>query len=102
MEWINPNDVIKARYNPRKIGEDKLDLLAESIEKIGFIIPIIVNYENKTIVAGHQRTTTARKLGVEKIPAFYIKNITLAMRLFSTRFIMVLKIYLKQMALFLE
>lgn len=78
MEWINPNDVIKARYNPRKIGKDKLELLAESIEKIGFIIPIIVNYENKTIVAGHQRTTTARKLGVEKIPAFYIKNIKIS------------------------
>lgn len=50
-----------ADYNPRKIGEEDLERLAESIEKLGLVKPLIVRGD--LLVAGHQRTKALRKLG---------------------------------------
>lgn len=78
VKYIDIDDIKGAEYNPREIKEEKLETLKESIEKLGFILPIIVNKENNTIVAGHQRTKTAKKLGIKKVPAFIIEGITIS------------------------
>lgn len=59
-----------AEYNPRKIGGDDLAALAESIETLGLIKPLIVRGD--LLVAGHQRTKALRKLGRTVAPVYVL------------------------------
>lgn len=60
---INP-----AKYNPRKITDEELSGLKESIKKFGFVEPLIVNKRTNTLVGGHQRLKAAEALGFLEIP----------------------------------
>jgi ParB family chromosome partitioning protein len=60
-----------ADYNPRAIAPDSLEVLARSIEQVGFAKPIIVT-EAGLVIAGHQRTKAARSLGLFSVPAFIL------------------------------
>jgi len=57
----------QADYNPRKIGSTEMKKLKASIERYGFIDPVIVNQDN-TIIGGHQRTEAARQLNLKEVP----------------------------------
>jgi ParB family chromosome partitioning protein len=57
-----------ASYNPRRIDDESRRMLRESVEALGLIRPIIVTTQG-TIVAGHQRTTAMKALGLETCPA---------------------------------
>lgn len=78
IDKISVDKIHGAEYNPRKIEDDKIKELSRSIESLGFILPILVNKENNTIIAGHQRTKTARMLGIKEVPVFYIDNLTIS------------------------
>lgn len=56
-----------AEYNPRKMIPERLNQVALSLKKLGFILPIYVN-KNGTILSGHQRTTAASMIGYTKVP----------------------------------
>ena len=60
MELIDISKIKPAAYNPRKLSDKAFEDLKESISELGFILPIIINKSNNTIVAGHQRTKTAK------------------------------------------
>lgn len=60
-----------ASYNPRAISPDALDRLMESIQRVGFVKPIIVT-QTGTIVAGHQRSKAAAALGWATVPAWVL------------------------------
>ncbi len=66
-----------ADYNPRIIAPETLDELAASILRVGFAKPIVVT-EAGLIVAGHQRTRTARELGLETVPAWVLPRVSKA------------------------
>ncbi len=74
MQYINIEEIHGAKYNPRKINEEQFEALKHSIKTLGFILPIIINEEDMTIVAGHQRTKAAQTLGIKKVPALFIKK----------------------------
>jgi DNA modification methylase len=69
-----------ADYNPRKIGDGEMAALKRSIERFGFVDPVIVNRrEGKdwleradVIVGGHQRVRAARELGLKTVPVVYV------------------------------
>jgi ParB family chromosome partitioning protein len=69
-------DLVGADYNPRKIDEEGIGRLCESVEALGIIKPIIVR--GTTIVAGHQRTKALQRLGILTAPAFVISKKTTA------------------------
>lgn len=75
VEYVNVNDIVPAEYNPRKLSVEAEAALKESILKIGFCIPILVNKANNTIIAGHQRTRCAKALGIEKVPCIYVSSL---------------------------
>lgn len=57
--------------NPRLIfRQDKLDLLRESIEQVGILVPLIVaRKENKfVLIDGERRWLCAKQLGISKVP----------------------------------
>lgn len=60
--------------NPRN-NDDAVDKVAESIQKFGFKVPIVIDREG-VIVAGHTRYKAAQKLGLEKIPCIVADDLT--------------------------
>lgn len=60
--------------NPRN-NDDAVDKVAESIQKFGFKVPIVIDSEG-VIVAGHTRYKAAQKLGLEKIPCIVADDLT--------------------------
>lgn len=64
-------DLIDAEYNPRQLTEKQYEDLEQSINKFGFVDPIIVN-KNKdrknVVIGGHQRIKIAKRMGINKVP----------------------------------
>lgn len=56
-----------APYNPRQIDEATLEKLAASIDKFGYVEPIVVNKRTGHVVGGEQRAKALAKLGVEEV-----------------------------------
>ena len=75
METISITKIHPASYNPRKITPEAFEELKGSLKTLGFILPIIVNKENMTIVAGHQRTKAAKAIGLDNLPVYYVDGI---------------------------
>lgn len=67
----NIDDITPADYNPRFLSETAFQRLQKSIDRFGFVKPIIVN-GNGTILAGHQRTKASKALGLEQVPAIVL------------------------------
>lgn len=75
MEYVKFTDIKPADYNPRRISDSAFVELKGSLKTLGFILPIIVNRENMTIVAGHQRTKAAMAIGLTEAPCYYVSGI---------------------------
>lgn len=75
MEYVKFTDIKPADYNPRRISDSAFTELKGSLKTLGFILPIIVNRENMTIVAGHQRTKAAMAIGLTEAPCYYVSGI---------------------------
>jgi len=67
----NIRDLKQADYNPRQLTEKQHKELTDSLQKFGFVDPVLVN-KNKArkniIIGGHQRVKVATMLGIEKVP----------------------------------
>lgn len=61
-------DIRMAKYNPRKISDQQLASLKQSIERFGFVDPVIVNDRTGVLVGGHQRIKAAKELGLKQVP----------------------------------
>lgn len=60
-----------AEYNPRVElceGMAEYDRLKNSLKKFGFVVPVIVNKNNNTVVGGHQRIKVWQDLGNTEVP----------------------------------
>ena len=77
IDFVSIDSIMGAPYNPRKINDEQFSELQKSISKVGFVVPIIVNRKNNTIIAGHQRTKSARALGIKTLPVKYVEDVSL-------------------------
>lgn len=75
MEYVKFSDIQPAEYNPRQLSDEAFEQLQGSLKTLGFILPIIVNKDNMTIVAGHQRTRAAGAVGIEEAPCFFVHDV---------------------------
>lgn len=76
IEQVNIEQLIFADYNPRASTEKEEQELKKSIERFGFVEPVIVNSapERKNIIiGGHFRVRMAKKMGINEVPVHYIK-----------------------------
>jgi len=74
MEMVRIDELEPADYNPRvelKPSSRKYEDLKRSIQKFGFVDPVVINYDN-TLIGGHQRVNVARDMGIEEIPAYRV------------------------------
>lgn len=75
VEYVDISKIKPANYNPRQISEKQFTKLKQSISEIGFVIPILVNRNNNTIIAGHQRTKAAIELEIKKLPVIFVDGL---------------------------
>lgn len=71
IEKWDVEELIPQHYNPRKLTAKKRKDLKQSLEKHGWLEPLVVNvhpdrYGN--LVGGHQRLSIAKDLGYTKVP----------------------------------
>ena len=78
LRYIDINDIKPNASQPRKnFDEDKLEELAESIDKHGVIQPVVLRSAGQgyEIVAGERRWRAARMVGLKEIPCI-VKELT--------------------------
>ncbi len=61
MKKVKISDLISADYNPRKNNQFMKEALESSIEKFGYVLPIIVNKKTGIVVGWNQRLKVLRE-----------------------------------------
>ena len=74
VEHVPVDSVRSASYNPRKITPQAKADLENSLRSLGMVKPIIVNVDNNVILAGHQRRQAALDIGLETVPAIFVRS----------------------------
>lgn len=64
---ISVDDVIPFEKNPRKHTKKSQEALKASIQKFGFVVPILIDQNNR-LIAGHGRLMQAKELGMKEVP----------------------------------
>ena len=76
IEFINIDELKEAEYNPRIHAKAVRKQLKKSIEKFGFVEPVVVNSFEKrknVIIGGHFRVDVAKELGYKQIPCVRVE-----------------------------
>lgn len=68
-------DLIPNLHNARTHSRHQVHQLAKSIQKFGFINPILIDHKN-TIIAGHGRVIAAKSLGMDRVPTIRLENLS--------------------------
>ena len=71
---LSIHDLVPYENNPRN-NIEAVEYVANSIEKFGFKVPIVVD-TNNVIVAGHTRYMASKKLGLETVPCIVADDLT--------------------------
>src|SRR4051794_11438508 len=58
--------------NPRRIGEQELEVLTRSLKEFGFVQPVVARHDDHVVIGGHQRLLAARRLGWTTVPVIYV------------------------------
>lgn len=71
IEYIPIDDLEITEYNPRKLSDNQFNQIKESLERFGFVDPVVRNINPdryNVVVGGAQRCKVAKSLGYEKAP----------------------------------
>ena len=71
IEMLSIETLKSYHGNPRTWTQTQLEQLKTGIERNGFLVPIVVD-ENNRILGGHMRAEAARALGLKELPAVRI------------------------------
>lgn len=72
---IKLTDIKPYERNQKKHPDTQINNIATSIDKYGFIQPLVLSSENE-IVIGHGRYLAAKKLNMETVPCVYAENLS--------------------------
>ena len=71
IKYKDINSLISAEYNPRQLKKEQYQNIKESLQRFGFVDPVIIN-KNKDrkniIIGGHQRVKVAKDLKYTEVP----------------------------------
>jgi DNA modification methylase len=71
----SPLSLTPRETNPRTHSKKQVRQIAASIEKFGFVNPVLVDRDGG-IVAGHGRVEAAKQLGLKTVPTIRLENLT--------------------------
>lgn len=69
------SELVPYEKNPRKISEEAINAVAESIKEFGFKNPILIDKDN-VIIAGHTRRLASLKLGLDRVPCVVVDDLS--------------------------
>lgn len=72
IQNVDPAKLTPADYNPRTISEHQAEALKRSLDRWGFVEPIVANKRTGRIVGGHQRLDGALALALPSVPVHWI------------------------------
>jgi DNA modification methylase len=75
ITFVKVDSLKPAIYNPRKWDDAKKAKLRESIERFGFVDPLIANSNPKRkniLIGGHFRLKVAKELGYKDVPVVFV------------------------------
>ena len=75
IEWVNIGDLKPWGKNARVHSPKQVRQLAQGIDKLGFINPVLIDADNR-ILAGHGRVAAAEFLGLPSVPCLRVENMT--------------------------
>jgi DNA modification methylase len=65
--------------NARTPSDRQIHLLANTIEKLGFRVPVLID-EDGAVLAGHGRIAAARRLGMREVPTLLLSGLSPAQK----------------------
>lgn len=68
-------DIKPYEKNQKKHDDTQVNNIAISIDKYGFVQPLVLDKDNNIII-GHGRYLAAEKLNMESVPVVYAENLT--------------------------
>jgi ParB-like nuclease domain len=77
VEQIPIDQLRRYAAQPRVHSKKQLNLIAWSLERFGFINPVLIDHDN-VVIAGHGRIMAALKLGLSTVPALRIEHLNAA------------------------
>ncbi len=72
--YLKPSELVPYENNPRK-NAAAVGPTAESIKRLGFINPIVIDKDN-VVVCGHTRLKAAKRLRLGKVPCIRVDELT--------------------------
>ena len=77
IEYVRPDALKAAPYNPRTIGKTALQALAGLLDSHGFVDPVIARRRDGLILGGHQRlrANTLRTKPARLVPVVFLEGI---------------------------
>ena len=76
FEHISVENLLPYARNARTHSDEQLEQIAKSINEFGFLNPVLIDAETKTIIAGHGRVMAAKKLGMTTIPVVTLDHLS--------------------------
>lgn len=75
VQLVEVQSIKQYSNNAKQHSEKQINQIAKSIQKFGFLNPILLD-QTKTIIAGHGRLLALKQLGYMSVPCVYAKHLT--------------------------
>ena len=79
IDYLSPGQLRPASRNARTHSKKQLKQIARSIERFGFVNPVLIA-DDFEIIAGHGRVEAAKLLGLRQVPTVRLSNLSAAER----------------------
>jgi len=77
IEYVPPEKLKPAPYNPREIDGEGLARLAELLDRHGFVDPVIARRSDALVIGGHQRlrANALRRRPAREVPVIFLEDV---------------------------
>ena len=75
IEEVPIGHLKRKAFNPRRHPEKQIVMLSRSIDTFGFVMPCLIDEENR-LLSGEARVAAAARLGITEIPAIRVQHLS--------------------------
>lgn len=75
IEYVSIEQIKPFERNPKKHPERQIEKVKNSIERFGFVQPVVISSDGELII-GHCRLLAAKQLGLLDVPAIFVDDLT--------------------------
>lgn len=80
IKKVDLSDIKFDETNPNELTQDQMESLKMTMEKFGYLVPVILNKDH-TVIDGEHRVRIYQELGKRKIPAYVIDVDTIDLKI---------------------